>query len=152
MTSNEAKKRRNNASNYQKYSDYDLSVLTNREKEILELKISGMTYSEISEKLGITSGAVGVMLQKSREKLNCVVTIQQKYYQENREKIRIQRKEPEYLERKKEYNKAYVRKHQDQVKQYLKEYYQKNRGKILERQKEKRQEKRDSSLKENENG
>ncbi|MCQ4834664.1 LuxR C-terminal-related transcriptional regulator, partial [[Clostridium] symbiosum] len=52
------------------YKDRDLSILSQREKEIMTLKIDGLTYQQIADRLDITSGCVGALIQKSRAKLD----------------------------------------------------------------------------------
>lgn len=44
-------------------------VLTNRQKEILELAAAGYTHKEIAEKLSIAEGTVSSTLTKSKEKI-----------------------------------------------------------------------------------
>lgn len=47
---------------YSKYCDYNLDRLSDREKEMLLLKIQGKTFKEISELYGITQSRVGQIL------------------------------------------------------------------------------------------
>jgi RNA polymerase sigma factor (sigma-70 family) len=47
-----------------------LDLLSNREKEILQLLAKGLLYKEIAEQLGITTGTVRIHIHKIYEKLH----------------------------------------------------------------------------------
>ena len=47
-----------------------LDLLSNREKEILQLLAKGLLYKEIAEQLGITTGTVRIHIHKTYEKLH----------------------------------------------------------------------------------
>ena len=47
-----------------------LDILSNREKEILQLLAKGLLYKEIAEQLGITTGTVRIHIHKIYEKLH----------------------------------------------------------------------------------
>lgn len=61
-----------------------------------------------------------------------------KYYQENREKLLIQKHDwyKQNQEKVKQYNKGYYEENKDKFKEHSKKYYRENREKVLKRQKE----------------
>lgn len=123
---------------YRAYNDRDLSTLSPREKEILTLKIAGLTYRQISERLGTHINYVCATLRVAREKLDgsyysgLRLTINRRVY-EHRQKHPDKAMES----RKKSYLK-YREKRIEDIKEYNKNYYRKHREEILKKQKEKR--------------
>lgn len=118
---------------YEIYANYDLSVLTPREKEMMLLKISGLSYREIANKLGlISTSGVGVILRRAREKLTGTYNRDEI----NKKAQEWRKKNPEKV---KEVNKKqYVKNREKRIKdmkQYNKKYYQEHREEILEKQK-----------------
>ena len=55
---------------YTKYVDYDLSILTSRERETLILKIQGLSAIEISQQLKCCRQNINALLLKARKKLD----------------------------------------------------------------------------------
>ena len=55
---------------YTKYVDYDLSILTSRERETLILKIQGLSAIEISQQLNCCRQNINALLLKARKKLD----------------------------------------------------------------------------------
>lgn len=130
-------------SRYEGYKDKDLSALSPREKELMTLKIAGLTHQQISDRLDITSGCIGVLLQKARAKLDGT------YYDGLR--LDINRRRHECIlrdpEREKENKKRTYIKNREKIiadmKEYNKKYYQQHREEILKRQKERQQKDRE---------
>lgn len=122
---------------YQEYKTADLSILTQREKNIFIKWLDGNTYSQIAEQLNITSSSVGSLLCRVKTKLDGEET----YEQKNRELVNARRRTPEHREKAKKWHKNYVNNHPEfieQLKSYNREYYLKNRERILEKQKKNR--------------
>ena len=124
--------------NYDDYKVKDFSVLSPREREVISLKVEGLTHRQISDRLGISTGCVGVLLQRARGKLDGTyhdglrLDINQKrreYVQKNPEK--------EKESRKKSYRKNREKRIED-MREYNKQYYQKHRIEILHKKKEMR--------------
>ena len=55
---------------YTKYVDYDLSILTSRERETLILKMQGLSTVEISKKFNCCRQNINALLLKARKKLD----------------------------------------------------------------------------------
>ena len=55
---------------YTEYVDYDLSILTSRERETLILKIQGLSAIEISQQLNCCRQNINALLLKARKKLD----------------------------------------------------------------------------------
>lgn len=55
---------------YTKYVDYDLSILTSRERETLILKMEGLSAIEISQQLNCCRQNINALLLKARKKLD----------------------------------------------------------------------------------
>ena len=53
-----------------KYKDCDFSILSEKERFCIEGRISGMTYKQLSEKLGVTPPYIGRLLHDARCKLD----------------------------------------------------------------------------------
>lgn len=130
----EKQKRTTVPENYQQYKSADLSILTDREKEILTMKIGEKTYKEIAERLGISVSSVGAMLNRAKTKLDGKET----YEQINRELIntrrRKKRRTPEQREKEYKWRRNYINNHpefKEHLKAYQREYYLKNRERIL---------------------
>ena len=56
--------------NYDDYKIKDFSVLSPREREVISLKVEGLTHRQISDRLGISTNCIGVLLQRARGKLD----------------------------------------------------------------------------------
>lgn len=124
--------------NYQAYAGKDMSSLTEYQRQIFQMKLSGMKNVEIAKKIGTSQYTVASILQKARDKLDGKVTYSQRYYIANREKILEKNmNNPDVKNKKKEYYQKNREKIISEMKIYNKEYYQKNRERILKKQKEK---------------
>lgn len=55
---------------YTKYVDFDLSILTSRERETLILKMQGLSAIEISQQLNCCRQNINALLLKARKKLD----------------------------------------------------------------------------------
>lgn len=129
--SEKAKKRTTVLENYQQYKSADLSILTDREKEFLTMKIEGKTYKEIAEK----------MLNRAKTKLDGKET----YEQRNRELINARRRTPEHREKEKKWHRNFMNNHpefKEHLKAYRRKYYLENRERIIEKAKKRREEKK----------
>lgn len=91
----------------QKYIDADLSVLTERERQIFEKWLSGEKYKDIAKFFGFTSKSTSARIYSIRRKLD-----------EKEDFINIWRK-----------------KNKEKLKGYNKKYYQENKEKILSNKK-----------------
>lgn len=135
--------------NYEKYKGLDLDVLTPRQKQVMEMKLSGMTVKKIAEELGISQPAVATLLRNARERLDGGETSAQKYYRENRDKFK-QYKE-EHKEEIKIAKRKYHEEHREErlaaMKEYNKKYYEENRERILAKTKARREKKKENTKK-----
>lgn len=142
----EKQKRKTVSKNYQQYKSADLSILTDREKEILTMKMEGKTYKEIAERLETSTSCVGSMLNRAKNKLEGKETCQQKYQQKNRELINARRRTPEHREKERKRHRNFMNNHpefKDHLKAYRRRYYLENRERIIEKVKKRREEKRE---------
>lgn len=120
---------------YNKYIGADISALTQREKEIFLLRLSGVRNIEIAQRMEITQSAVSVMLCKIRNKIDGNETYAEKYYQNNKGKfLDYQKSHPEMAAnaRKKSYLKN-REKRLEEMRKYNREYYQKHKEAILQK-------------------
>lgn len=129
---------------YEKYQNCSLDVLTEREREIFSMKLSGMTYSQIAQQVGITSSGVGVLLKNARDRLEGRKTGAEIWNEKNQDKIKSYRKSADYAIKQSERHKKYAEseKNKEKMQKYYKEWYQKNRERILEKQRNARQNKK----------
>lgn len=129
------KQKRNTATeNYLQYKSADLSILTDREKKIITMKMEGKTYKQIAEALEITTSCVGAMLNRAKTKLEGKET----YEQRNRELVNARRRTPEHREKEKKWHRNFMNNHpefKEHLKAYQREYYLKNRERIMEKRK-----------------
>ncbi len=109
-----------------RFRDCDFSSLTRREKEVMEMRISGLQYVEIAAALSITTNCVGKHLDNARRKLNGMGARREEYYNAGGR------------ERAAEYHKKYYRERRESLAEYNKNYYAKNRQRILARAKGKK--------------
>ena len=113
-------------------------MLSPREREVISLKVEGLTHRQISDRLGISTGCIGVLLQRARGKLDGT------YHDGLR--LDINRKRREYVlknpEKEKESRKKSYRKNREKriedMREYNKQYYQKHRIEILHKKKDMR--------------
>lgn len=113
-------------------------VLSPREREVISLKVEGLTHRQISDRLGISTNCIGVLLQRARGKLDGT------YHDGLR--LDINRKRREYVlknpEKEKESRKKSYRKNREKriedMREYNKQYYQKHRIEILHKKKDMR--------------
>ena len=145
INSHSSSTNRYNRYDYGVYKDRDLSILSQHEKEIMTLKIDGLTYQQIADRLDITSGCVGALIQKSRAKLDGTyhdglrLTINRRRYESVlRDPVR------EKENRKRTYRKNRKKRIAD-MKEYNKKYYQQHREKLLKRQKERQEKNREEA-------
>lgn len=134
-------KRTTASENYQQYKSADLSILTDREKEILIMKMEGKTYKEIAERLETSTSSVGSLLCRAKTKLEGKET----YEQRNRELVNARRRTPEHREKEKKWHRNFMNNHpefKEHLKAYRREYYLKNRERIIEKVKKRREEKK----------
>lgn len=124
--------------NYGEYKDKDFTSLTPREKEIMTLKIEGLTYQQIADRVGVQSSCVGALLHRARAKLDGTyhdglrVTINQRARE-------ARKKSPDKV--RKNNKMAYLKNREKRIadmREYNKKYYQQHREEILKRQEEKR--------------
>lgn len=133
-------KRTTASENYQQYKSADLSILTDREKEILIMKMEGKTYKEIAERLETSTSTVGSLLCRAKTKLDGKET----YEQRNRELINARRRTPEHREKEKKWHRNFMNNHpefKDHLKEYRRKYYLENRERIIEKVKKRREKK-----------
>lgn len=124
---------------YEKYKEADFSVLSKREREVIELRISGKTNRQIADELGISINNVWIYLERARAKLDGRKTAKQKWYEANRDKVYEKNKQnSKYLEYSKTYSKKYYKERTERFKEYNRQYYLENRERILEQQKQRR--------------
>lgn len=89
---------------YNNYEGMDLSCLTDRQREILDLKMNGKKVSEIAKIAGTTSGNVCIILDRALCKLDNVKS----HYNDNELKSYYKHKEdPGFLEKRRDYYKKY---------------------------------------------
>lgn len=121
--------------------DGDLSILTPREKRVVDLYNMGYKYKDIADQLGIKTCTVNAHINRARKRISGD-------FDKERSKDNARRKK--YLESHKEqcraYHNMYCEKNKDQLrewrKNYNKRYYEKNKVKILENRKRKIENKR----------
>lgn len=115
----------NNVKSYRKINTFlfgDLSCLANRERQVVELIISGIKPIEIAKNLELSVGTVYVYLSNAQKKIQgeevspSSKKYRKEYYQKNKDKIC-------------EVQKEYYQKNKDKYHEYQKEYYQKNKDK-----------------------
>lgn len=102
---------------------------------MISLKVEGLTHRQISDRLGISTNCIGVLLQRARGKLDGT------YHDGLR--LDINRKRREYVlknpEKEKESRKKSYRKNREKriedMREYNKQYYQKHRIEILHKKK-----------------
>lgn len=120
----------------------DLSVLTNREREVLVLVSNGdKTHREIAEELAVSGSYIGDLLRRARLKLMGEYEPVRERQAEKQREFRKKMDEERREKRKKyasEYHKKYHRRKSEQINAYNKEYYQKHKEAILAKQKERR--------------
>ena len=136
-----SKKRTTVSENYQQYKSADLSILTDREKEILTMKMEGKTNKEIAERLETSTSSVGSLLCRAKTKLEGKET----YEQRNRELVNARRRTPEHREKEKKWHRNFMNNHpefKDHLKAYRRKYYLENRERIIEKVKKRREEKK----------
>lgn len=119
--------------NYEKYKGLSLDALTPRQKQVMQMRLSGMEVKEIVEELGISQGAVSTLLHNARERLDGIPISTKIYYRENIEKFKKYKEEhkDEIRERKRQYHYEHRDERLKKMKEYNKEYYRENRDKIL---------------------
>lgn len=89
---------------YDKYKTADLSCLTNRERQVIEMRIQGYYLKEIAEKFGVLVGTIGIQSNVAVKKLDGTYSIEE-VRKKNREAKR--REHARKLEKIKERNRSY---------------------------------------------
>lgn len=94
-----ANKKKREGIDYSIYAEKDLSGLTDLEREIMQLKLSGMANKDIASLLEITQVNVGTKLNRARKKLDGKQAYPRKYYLSSPEKLdEVQKERPGYIE------------------------------------------------------
>lgn len=131
---------------YGQYTDYEsYTMLSEREIEILKMKNSGMSNSEISEAMKIKKNTVAIYLTRIRQKINGTYQYEKvREYHNSGNRRRMQ--DPEYREKYNAYYRKYYaenpelrKKKSEYAKEYAKEYAQKNKENIREYQRKYRE-------------
>ena len=136
-----SKKRTTASENYQQYKSADLSILTDREKEIITLRMEGKANKQIAEALQITPSSVGATLNRAKTKLEGKETYQQKNRELINARMREKRRTPEQREKEYKWRRDYINNHpefKEHLKAYQREYYLRNKERILEKAKKRR--------------
>lgn len=128
---------------YEKYKELDLSKLTPRQKQVMEMKLSGMKVKDIATELGISQPVVSTLLHNARERLDGREIRTQIYYRENREKFKQykEKHKEEIREAKRRYHEEHREERLEKMKEYNKKYYEQNRERILAKKKDIKKEK-----------
>lgn len=116
--------------NYKKYAEYDLSILSEKSRNVLQDKIDGLYGWEIQEKYGLTSQQLANTLSNARRKLE---GLQSKYYQEHKEHLDMlamqnpnrQASAKKYYEKITKENPNYSKEKYQKSKEYQQSYYKK---------------------------
>lgn len=121
---------------YGRYTDYEnYTMLTDRELEVLKMKNSGMSNTEISESLGVKYNTVSIYLTRSTQKIDGVFDYsKEKMYKNTGAKRR--KEDPEYRKKINAYAREYYHKNSEKALKRIREYQEKNQDKIKEYQKE----------------
>lgn len=132
------RQKRTTAEKYQQYKTADLSILADREKEIITLRMEGKTNKQIAEALQITPSNVGATLNRAKTKLEGEETYQQKNRELVNARMREKRRTPEQREKEYKWRRDYINNHpefKEHLKAYQREYYLRNKERILEKRK-----------------
>ena len=98
QTDNTNKEKRESI-DYSLYAEKDLSGLTDLERKIMQLKLSGMANKDIAFLLETTPVNVGTKLNHARKKLDGKRPYPRKYYLSSPEKLdEVQKERPGYIE------------------------------------------------------
>lgn len=145
-----------NIIDYQKFADADLSILSDREKQLLQTRIEHpeLSNQELADMHGILPSSyatrVSIAIKKLQEGAESYHERHRQYYKENREKMLAARKKyyDSHKEQCNEYGKGWWARNRDakleKQRTYTKAYYQEHREEILRKQKERKQQKRDT--------
>lgn len=128
--------------NYKKYAEYDLSILSEKSRNVLQDKINGLYGWEIQEKYGLTCQQLAHTLSNARRKLE---GLDKKYYEEHKKSILERQKanpnrqaiRRKYYEKQKEENPNFGKEQYQKFKDYQKEYNRKRYAENKEWYKEK---------------
>lgn len=129
------------SNNYEKYRNIELDCLTEHEKEIFLLRLSGLTYQEIATKVNISVNTVGAILQYCRDKLEG----KGRWYQRNPARARENRKknwknDPASIKKRTDQHRKWSAKNAEKLREYNKRYYREHKEEILARQKSQKEE------------
>lgn len=128
---------------YNEYQEEKLAILTKRQREIVEMKISGIKNNEIAHILKIKPSVVSTTLRNARDRLHGKTEYSKEYYKNNKEKIKEQSGQyysanKEILKEKSAENRRkYYEENRETLlekkREYNKQYYQKNKDRILKK-------------------
>lgn len=120
----------------------DLSMLSDKEKKIVELRLDGKKNREICEELGISINGFSAVMQRIRYKTGIGdIPYHKKHYEKNRDKLK--EKQREYYKKKGSGRKVPLKQYESEekrihIKEYNKKYYDAHREELLKREKERR--------------
>lgn len=134
----EGKTSRKPTVNYNKYREADLSMLSERQRKALLLKIDGYSCAEIAEALNISRTAVDSLLQVARMKCDGKWEEHEKKIRERNKVYNSQNREKKTLAAR-----EYREKNREEYKKYQQEYYKQNKEKIAIKRREKKDGKQD---------
>lgn len=118
----------------------DLSILTDKERIIVELRLGGKSNKEICQEIGIKR--LDSVIQRIRYKIGIGdIPYYMKHYEEHRDRIKEKRKE--YYKKKGSSRKVPLKQYESEekrnhIKEYNKKYYNAHREELLKKQKERR--------------
>ena len=119
---------------YSQYTDYEnYTMLTDRELEVLKMKNSGSSNGEIAEIIGVKYNTVSIYLTQATQKIDGIYD-HEKMRERKKVYARRRQEDPEYRNKRKEYDREYYRKNRDKIKNSQKEYYRKKREEVNESQ------------------
>lgn len=135
--------------NYEKYKGLEFNLLTPRQRQVMEMRLSGMKVKDIATELRISQPVVSTLLHNARERLDGGEIYTQVYYRKNREKFKQYKEQhkDEIKIAKRKYHEEHREERLERMKEYNKKYYEENRERILAKEKERYKEKRRKMLK-----
>ena len=117
--------------NYEKYKGLSLDALTPRQKQVMQMRLSGMEVKEIVEELGISQGAVSTLLHNARERLDGIPISTKIYYRENIEKFKENESEIPLALDDWQFTK-YKEEHKDEIRERKRQYHYEHRDERLD--------------------
>ena len=120
---------------YSNYTDYENYImLTKRELEVLKMKNSGMSNTEISETLGVKYNTVSIYLTRAVQKIDGVFDYKKEKMYKNAG-IKRRSGDPEYRKKINKYSREYYHKNSEKALKRIREYQERNKDKVKEYQK-----------------